>query len=80
MSILYQYRFIAVIAFLGLAAFLATERGKLPLALRGLRKMMRRDAGLAAKEPEREKKSGVPQWKRLLAFVLVIVAFVIAVM
>ena len=77
-EVLYRYRFIAVIAILGLAAVLATEKGKLPLALRGLKKIMRRDAGQPAEKPPAEVR--VPMWKRLLAFVLVLVAFVIAVM
>ena len=34
------YRFIPVVALLGLAAFLLTDRSKPPLALRGLKKML----------------------------------------
>ena len=38
-SALTAYRFIPVVALLGLAAFLLTDRSKPPLALRGLKKM-----------------------------------------
>ena len=44
-EILHQYRFVAVVALLGIAAVLAMEKGRLPLALRGIRKVMGRDAG-----------------------------------
>ena len=72
-----QFRFVPVIVLLGVAAALLTEKGRLPLALRGVRKILRRDAG----RPERsaEETRGVPAWKRFLAFVLILLAFVIAV-
>ena len=73
----YQFRFVPVIALLCVAAALLTEKGRLPLALRGVRRILRRDAG----QPERsaEEACGVPAWKRGLAFVLVLLAFGIAV-
>ena len=74
---LHQYRFVVVIALLGLAAALATEKGKLPLALRGLKKTLRRDAGV--REPTAgARHAGVPVWKRLLALVLCALAFAVA--
>lgn len=74
---LYQYRFILVIALVLVAAALCTKKGRLPLALRGVRKILRRDAG----QPDApEEVRDVPVWKRLLAFVLVLAAFGIAVL
>lgn len=71
----HQYRFVAVIAILGIAAALATEKGRLPLALRGMKRMLQRDAGAS----EQQTRKAVPLWKRLLAFALVVLAFVVAV-
>ena len=73
---LHQYRFVVVIALLGLAAALATEKGKLPLALRGLKKTLRRDAGVQPAADARH--AGVPVWKRLVALVLCALAFAVA--
>ena len=77
-EILHQYRFVAVVALLGVAAVLAMEKGRLPLALRGIRKMMRRDAGDGAARGDG--RMGVPAWRRALAFALVLAAFAIAVL
>ena len=71
----HQNRFVAVIALLGIAAALATEKGRLPLALRGMKRMLQRDAGAS----EQQARKAVPLWKRLLAFALVVLAFVVAV-
>ena len=73
---IYQFRFVPVIALLCVAAALLKEKGRLPLALRGVRKILRRDAGQPA-APEESR--GVPAWKRGLAFVLILLAFGIAV-
>lgn len=75
-ELVHQYRFIAVIACLGLAAALATPRGRVPLALRGLKKMLRADAGM---RPEDQSPSGVSSVRRLFAFSLIVVAFAVAV-
>lgn len=65
---------IAVIALLCIAAAVATPKGRLPLALRGLYRIMKRDRGEgAAQGAER-----VPSWRKLLAFILVLVAVVVA--
>lgn len=74
----HQYRFILVIILLGVAAILATEKGKLPLALRGMKRVLQRDAGIS-RQPGPAGEGGVPTWKRLLAFLLVLVAFLVAV-
>ena len=62
---------ILIIALLGAAAALATPPGRLPLALRGVYRIMRKDRGESAAPPD----SGpVPLWRRVLAFVLVVIA------
>jgi len=66
---------ILVIALLGVAAALATPTGRLPLALRGIRRVLKRD--VASKEPD-DKSVQVPLWRRLLAFALVVAAALIA--
>ena len=73
---LYQFRFIFVIACLGLAAALLTDKHKLPLALRGLRRVLRKDAG-EVQNPDKD--STITPIRRLLAFVLILIAFAIAV-
>ena len=78
-EILHQYRFVAVVALLGIAAVLAMEKGRLPLALCGIRKVMGRDAG-SGETPRGEERRGVPAWRRALAFALVLAAFAIAVL
>ncbi|MBR0241821.1 MAG: hypothetical protein IJQ54_04770 [Kiritimatiellae bacterium] len=62
---------VLVIALLGAAAALATPPGRLPLALRGVYRILRKDRGESAAPPD----SGpVPLWRRVLAFVLVVIA------
>ena len=70
-------RIVLVVACLGAAAAVATSRGRMPLALRGIRKMLRKDAGVRdTAKPEGE---SVALWRKLLAFVLVLLAAVLAV-
>ncbi|MBO7685101.1 MAG: thioredoxin family protein [Kiritimatiellae bacterium] len=69
-----MYRFIPVVALLGLAVYLLVDKSKLPLALRGLKKVLGTTAPPAPSTPP------VPVWKRLLAFVLILIAFVLAVL
>ena len=70
-------RIVLVVACLGAAAAVATPRGRMPLALRGIRKMLRKDAGVRdTAKPEGE---SVAPWRKLLAFVLVLLAAVLAV-
>ncbi len=70
------YRFIPVIALLGIAAMLLTDKSKLPLALRGLKKVLGADGTPAASAAP----VSVPLWKRLLAFALIVLAFLVAVL
>ena len=70
----HQYRFIVVILILGIVAALATEKGKLPLALRGMKRVLQREAGSTPSGH-----NAVPLWRRLLAFILVVLAFIVAV-
>ena len=69
------WRFIPVVALLGIAAYLLVDKSKLPLALRGLKKVL----GSAA-PPSPSAAPPVPVWKRLLAFLLIVVAFLLAVL
>ena len=69
------YRFIPVVLLLGIAAFLLVDKSKLPLALRGLKKVL----GTAAPAAPRDAPP-VPAWKRLLAFALILAAFLLAVL
>ena len=69
------YRFIPVVLLLGFAAWLLVDKSKLPLALRGLGKMLGTRMTVASTSI-----AAVPPWKRLLAFVLVVVAFLIVVL
>lgn len=70
------WRFIPVVLLLGFASFLLVDKSKLPLALRGLKKML----GGAASSAEPAASSPVPAWKRLLAFFLILAAFLLAVL
>ena len=65
----------AVIALLCVAAAIATPPGRLPLALRGLHRIMRRDAGAAAGSDCAGRVSSV---RRTVAFILVVLAAFLA--
>lgn len=68
-------RVAAVIALLGIAAALATPRGRIPLALRGVLRVMRKDRGECAAESREERP---PAWRRALALLLVLAAVALA--
>ena len=71
-------RVIVVIALVVIAAVLATPPNKVPLALRGLVRILKRDGlGDAAGETHRGT-AAVPTWKKLISFALCILAFIIA--
>ena len=66
---------VLVIALLGAAAALATPPGRIPLALRGVYRILKKDRGECAAQPS----SGpAPLWRRILAFLLVVFAALIA--
>ena len=76
-------RLVAVVALLCVAAALATPKGRLPLALRGLAKMVRRCEGEKERGNEGSHPPTIPPshpsaGKRLLAFVLVLLAILLA--
>ncbi len=64
-------RIVAVVALLCLAAAIATPKGRLPLAVRGLRRVLRRDAGLP---PPEQTDARVSVARRFLAFVMIVLA------
>ena len=74
MSVLLQCRFVLVIALLAIAAALLTDRARLPLALRGLRRVLGK--GAPAREDSRPP---VSLARRLVALSLVVLAFLLAV-
>jgi hypothetical protein len=65
----------AVIALLCVAAAIATPPGRLPLALRGLHRIMRRDAGAHAVPDGAGRVSSA---RRTVAFLLVVLAAFLA--
>ena len=69
-------RVIAVIALLGAAAALATPRGRLPLALRGLSRLLARDRAMPHATPDA--RPTVSPARRLFAFALVLLAVLLA--
>ena len=71
-------RLVAVVALVCAAAALATPKGRLPLALRGLAKMLRQDA-VPALPSQQGADQPVPLARRLLAFTLVLLAMLLAV-
>ena len=70
-------RLVAVLSLLIAAALLATPPGRLPLALRGVYRILRRDRGLP--EDAAAMRGAAPARKRLLAFLLVLAAAALAV-
>ena len=76
-------RLVAVVALLCAAAAIATPKGRLPLALRGLAKMLgscevEKLRSCDSSKPLNLSTSQPPAWKRLLAFVLVLLAILLA--
>ena len=69
-------RLVLVLVLLIVAAVLATPPGRLPLALRGVYKIMKRDGALPQNTTLGENRA--PLWKRLLAFVLVLISLGLA--
>ena len=70
-------RICAVIALVCVAAAMATPKGRLPLALRGLAKMLGKD-GIQTFEHSEHSNIQVSLARRLLAFLLVLLAILLA--
>ena len=70
-------RLVAVIALVCAAAALATPKNRVPLALRGVLRILRKDRALSGAAQD-EKPQPVSLAKRLLAFGLVLAAAVLA--
>ncbi len=75
-TILQLARMLVVLALVVIAAALATPKGRIPLALRGVLRVLKKDRNL--KDDETPKVA--PMWKRLVAFLLVLVALALAVL
>ena len=78
-------KIVVVVALLGVAAAIATPKGRLPLALRGLKRLLDRDRGQSTAVECRGQSRAVDgnrktpsAAKRFLAFVLVLVAILVA--
>ena len=69
-------RLVVVVTLVCAAAALATPPGRIPLALRGIRRILRRDAGLPVQQERDARASGA---RRGVAFLLVLVAVALAV-
>ena len=72
-------RLVAVVALLCAAAAIATPKGRLPLALRGLAKLLKSDRGQTqSTAADGCRLQSVSAGKRTLAFLLVIFAVILA--
>lgn len=74
-------RVILVILLVVAAAVLSTPKGRLPLAVRGLAKILRKDQNPSLNSSDSTRnthEATVPAWKRTLAFVLVLIAACLA--
>ena len=72
-------RLVAVVALLCVAAAIATPKGRLPLALRGLAKLLARDRGQTQSTAVEDcRLQSVSAVKRTLAFLLVVLAIILA--
>ena len=69
-------RIALVIALLAAAAVVATPKGRLPLALRGVLRVVRRDGALSGEAPKGERVSAV---RKFVAFLLLLAAVVLCV-
>ncbi len=65
-------RVIAVVALICVAAAICTPRGRLPLVLRGLKRT------LGAKKSAAEEGEKVPAWRKMLGFLCVLAAVILA--
>ena len=70
-------RLVAILALLCVAAAIATPKDRIPLALRGLAKMLRKD-DIQAFEHSEHSNIQVSPARRLLAFFLVLLAILLA--
>ena len=70
-------RLLAVMALVCAAAAIATPKGRVPLALRGVLRILQKDRALSG-AAQNESQQPVSLAKRLLAFVLVLAAAVLA--
>ena len=77
-ALVWIVKIVVVVALLGVAAAIATPKGRLPLALRGLKKMLERDRGQPVSDGCGRRSPSAA--KRGVAFVLVLLAVLVAVL
>ena len=70
-------RLVLILALLCVAAAIATPKGRLPLALRGMAKLMARDRGRST-AVDCDRARSVSSSKRAVAFTLIILALLLA--
>ena len=76
-AVLQIARLAVILALLCVAAAIATPKGRLPLALRGLAKLLKNDGVRTVEHPEHPN-IRVPLARRFLAFFLVLLAILLA--
>ena len=76
-AVLQIARLVAILALLCVAAAIATPKGRLPLALRGLAKLLAHDRGQSVAVDDTRLRS-VSAGRRALAFLLVLLAILLA--
>ena len=78
-SMFWLARVIAVVGLLGFSAFLASPKGRLPLALRGVARLMRQDRGEAISRTPADSGTPASKTRRFFALVCMIIAIILAV-
>ena len=78
-ELFHQWKFVLVIAMLAVAALMVTDKNKLPLAFRGLRKILDSRGGGGGDSSSAARHTAISPVRRFFAFLLVVIAFFIAI-
>lgn len=73
---------VIVMALIVSAAVLSTPKGRLPLAIRGLAKLLKKEQNPTLNTHNsalNTREAPVPTWRKVLAFILVIIALLLAI-